>query len=143
MAADSEGRLDRVEAIVRKIFSDSGDDVCWIEGLAELAKEFGIPCNPWTLPTDKMLSNCRRFVACVKTGVHYEKDKETIDMESCPSARFTIRNVGNDYYDIIKPNGERLNIPPQLLPTANMIENYLRLVFSRKGHARQLEEHAT
>lgn len=70
-----------VEEIVRRIFSDSGDDVCWIEGVHELAKLFGIPCNPHTLPMAKMMDNCQRFITCCKTNQPYEKDAETLEME--------------------------------------------------------------
>jgi hypothetical protein len=74
----NEGWLARIlelEAAIKKVITQTGDDLCWMDIYKELASLVGIEFEPEMLPREQMLANCTRFVDSLLTGTAYTPAK--------------------------------------------------------------------
>jgi hypothetical protein len=79
-------RVRCLEDAIRAVVTPQGDDLCWADVYRELASLVGIDFDPYLLPTDVFLGNCRRFVESLRSGRPYEKDA-TADLLMAALAR--------------------------------------------------------
>lgn len=65
-------RLMRLDAAVRRMVTQRGDDICWRDLYTELAGLVGLPFVPELMYSrNQMLANCERFVVSLYDGGPY------------------------------------------------------------------------
>jgi hypothetical protein len=65
-------RVEQLETAIKKVVTQNGDDICWMDVYKDLGSLVGIEFNPEMLPRDEMLSNCAKFVDSLLTGTEYK-----------------------------------------------------------------------
>ena len=69
---DDFERLLKLEAAVKSMLTQRGDDICWRDLYTELAKLVGVEFSPELIcDRAKMLENCKRFIDSIYDGGPY------------------------------------------------------------------------
>lgn len=64
-------RIAILEASIKSVLSQKGDDVCWRDVYINLAELVGAEFNPELLPKEQFIHNCTHFYDCLKSGEPY------------------------------------------------------------------------
>jgi hypothetical protein len=63
--------LRELRAVVIRVLSQKGDDVCWRDVYTEMAHLVGVEFVPVVLDKPTMERNCKHFIKCLLDGEHY------------------------------------------------------------------------
>jgi hypothetical protein len=72
VSEDRYDQLTKLEAAVKRVLSQRGDDICWRDVYTELAALVGVEFTPELIgDREKMMANCKRFVDSMYDGGPY------------------------------------------------------------------------
>lgn len=64
-------RVEALEAAIRDVVTQQGDNLCWLDAYQHLAGFVGVKFDPTLLAPEEMLRNCRVFVYSLHSGCPY------------------------------------------------------------------------
>ncbi len=64
-------RVLELETTIKSVLSQEFDDICWMDVYKMLGELVGVKFEPKLLSDEVMLTNCKRFIASMRTGQSY------------------------------------------------------------------------